>query len=203
MQPEEIHAHLGQLSENGLVVVTVPPVGAFGKIVEWLDAPPIEQRSSRFVQRWPFQRNLSIGYDVAVQVKPDSQVFGQTIRTIERTELIATNDEQHGPILQLNCLQSILLRLKAAKLQAFVGQLEGLHGTFAHGNDVTVCSLRSVPQRSATDLPFANRHSVGLLSLPAFRWHPPFGRRSRPLVWPRPFEASRSGYREGQLRSER
>ena len=104
VQPEEIHAHLGQLSENGLVVVTVPPVGAFGKIVERLDAPPIEQRPSRFVQRRPFQRNLSIWYDVAVQIKPDSQVFGQTIRTIERTELIATNDCQHGPIFQLNGL---------------------------------------------------------------------------------------------------
>ena len=54
VQSEEVHAHLRQLAEYGLISIAVPPIGPLGKIVERLNAPPLKQRLPRFVQCGPF-----------------------------------------------------------------------------------------------------------------------------------------------------
>ena len=51
METEEIHPQLGKLAEDGFVFLRVPPVGAFRKIMEGMDAAEPEERPAGLIKR--------------------------------------------------------------------------------------------------------------------------------------------------------
>ena len=82
MQPEEIHSQLGQLRQIRKVIVLVPPIRPFGKIVKGLNPSHFEKRLMSLIERWNRERDFCVGNDVSVQVEANSQLFGESVDTI-------------------------------------------------------------------------------------------------------------------------
>jgi hypothetical protein len=99
VEAEEVHPELGQLAEEGFVVLEGPPIGALGKIVEGLDAADGEERVTRFVKLENGRIDRPVGDDVALEGEADAQLLGQLVGSVEdgRSATAGDQDDLFGP----------------------------------------------------------------------------------------------------------
>ena len=95
MQPDEVHPQLRQLGDDGQVFVAVPPVRAFGEIVEGLDSAQGEERGGMLVQGWHRPTQQLVGDNVAVQVEANAQCLSKAVGGVERADIIAASEEEN------------------------------------------------------------------------------------------------------------
>ncbi len=96
VETEEVHPQLGQLAQDGLVVLERPPVRPLGEIVERLDAADGEEGPARLVEIEGGRRDLPVRDDVALEGEADAELFGQLVGAVEHGRSAAAGDKD-GP----------------------------------------------------------------------------------------------------------
>ena len=137
MESEEVHPQLGELTEDGLVIVSIPPVRALGKIVERMDAAEPEQRFPGFVDCRDFQGDRGVGDDIPVEVEAHPQFFSQAIGAVECPDLVTSGYEQNGALAVRERFQEVFLGSQRFDLlpEAGVGKPGGQEAAFLHDDD--------------------------------------------------------------------
>ena len=92
VQPQEIHAQLGQLAHDGEVVIRVPPVRPLGEVVERLQPAHAEQGMPILRKFRKRERHERIGDNVPVKVEPDAKALCKPVDAVERADVVSPDD---------------------------------------------------------------------------------------------------------------